>query len=192
MSPEILLGNEFDLPTDIFSLGVIFCEIAARKLADDRHFSRSAPFFDLDISEVRERASPGCPAAFIELSIACVNQDPARRPTTRTILDRLREIEADVLSRPSEADDLHVGSVKFMTGGKRPSAAPRIPSFGMGVASNLPHRTPPRESLSEEDTDDELAEAVMGLSNVNITSTWSESNSASTGDVVQPFRYFCL
>lgn len=38
MSPEILLGNEFDLPTDIFSLGVIFCEILSRKLADDVTF----------------------------------------------------------------------------------------------------------------------------------------------------------
>ena len=42
MSPEILLGNEFDLPTDIFSLGVIFCEIIARKLADDNTFKVSS------------------------------------------------------------------------------------------------------------------------------------------------------
>ncbi|KAJ2967623.1 hypothetical protein NUW54_g13456 [Trametes sanguinea] len=51
MSPEILLGNEFDLPTDIFSLGVIFCEIAARKLADDNTFRRTAPFFNIDEDE---------------------------------------------------------------------------------------------------------------------------------------------
>jgi LIM domain kinase 1 len=38
MSPEILLGEEFDLPTDVYSLGVIFCEILARKLADDVTF----------------------------------------------------------------------------------------------------------------------------------------------------------
>ena len=38
MSPEILLGEEFDLPTDLYSLGVIFCEILARKLADDVTF----------------------------------------------------------------------------------------------------------------------------------------------------------
>jgi len=35
MSPEILLGEQFDLPTDVYSLGVIFCEILARKLADE-------------------------------------------------------------------------------------------------------------------------------------------------------------
>ena len=53
MSPEILLGNEFDLPTDIFSLGVIFCEILARKLADDNTFRRTAPLFNIDDDEVR-------------------------------------------------------------------------------------------------------------------------------------------
>ena len=41
MSPEILLGEEFDLPTDVYSLGVIFCEILARKLADDVTFKVS-------------------------------------------------------------------------------------------------------------------------------------------------------
>jgi LIM domain kinase 1 len=38
MSPEILMGEEFDLPTDVFSMGVIFCEVIARRLADDNVF----------------------------------------------------------------------------------------------------------------------------------------------------------
>ena len=41
MSPEILLGEEFDLPTDVYSLGVIFPEILARKLADNVMFKVS-------------------------------------------------------------------------------------------------------------------------------------------------------
>jgi len=31
VSPEILLGEEFHLLTDVYSLGVIFCEIASRR-----------------------------------------------------------------------------------------------------------------------------------------------------------------
>jgi LIM domain kinase 1 len=38
MSPEILMGDAFGLETDIFSLGIIFCELASRKLADDDTF----------------------------------------------------------------------------------------------------------------------------------------------------------
>ncbi|KAI0688497.1 kinase-like protein [Cytidiella melzeri] len=176
MSPEILLGNEFDLPTDIFSLGVIFCEIASRKLAGDYTFKRSAPSFGIDPDEVRRLASPGCPPNFVQLCLECVAEEPQNRPTTRVILDRLREIEAEVLARPSEPDDAHVGSVKFMTGMRRPGAGPRIPSFGLGVGKDI--KTAAVTSAadghsSDDDSDEELMQAVLGLSKVGLGSTWS-------------------
>jgi LIM domain kinase 1 len=175
MSPEILMGNEFDLPTDIYSLGIILCEISSRKLADDRHYKRTAPLFAIDSNEIRERASSGCPPAFIDLCISCLDSDPARRPTTRLILERLREIEVEVLSRPSEGDDLHVGSVKFMTAGRKP-VAPRIPSFGIGNTTNgKPHSS---SSSSDDDTDDELAQAVAKLSHADLSSSWSDVTGA--------------
>ncbi|EGO02870.1 hypothetical protein SERLA73DRAFT_84743 [Serpula lacrymans var. lacrymans S7.3] len=179
MSPEILLGDEFDLPTDIFSLGIIFCEIAARRLADDNHFKRSPPSFGLDKDEIHNLASPGCPPAFLDLCIDCLSEDPAARPTTRVILDRLRVIEAEVLLRP-EADDLHVGSIKFITGGKRPGA-PRIPSFGMGIGKGIRASTHVEETLAalssgEESSDDELAEAISGIdASLHLNSDWSEA-----------------
>lgn len=46
MSPEILMGVDFSLPSDIFSLGVIFCELASRKLVDSETFKREMPGFD--------------------------------------------------------------------------------------------------------------------------------------------------
>ncbi|KAF8890614.1 kinase-like domain-containing protein [Infundibulicybe gibba] len=169
MSPEILLGDEFDLPTDIFSLGIIFCEIAARKLADDTHFKRHPPSFGIDEAEVHKLASPGCPPDFLALCIDCLATDPSARPTTRDILQRLSAIEAEVLLRPSEGDDTHVGSIKFMTSGKRPAAGPRIPSFGAGVGKDIRN-----SGTTSDDSDDELMEAVMGLSSIKVTNTWSE------------------
>jgi LIM domain kinase 1 len=177
MSPEILLGNEFDLPTDIFSLGVIFCEIASRKLASDHIFKRGAPSFGIDPEEVRRLASPGCPPAFVQLCLDCISEEPRGRPTTRTILDRLREIEAEILARPSEPDDAHVGSVKFMTGMRRPGVGPRIPSFGLGVGKDINKSREVKPTTeghsSDEDSDEELMQAVLGLSKVDIASTWS-------------------
>ena len=41
MSPEILMGEEFGLPSDIFSLGVILVEILTRTLVDGDTFSVS-------------------------------------------------------------------------------------------------------------------------------------------------------
>ncbi|RDB19657.1 RasGEF domain-containing serine/threonine-protein kinase X [Hypsizygus marmoreus] len=173
MSPEILLGDEFDLPTDIFSLGIIFCEIAARKLADDTHFKRHPPSFGLDPEELHKLASPDCPAEFLALCVDCLATDPSARPTTRDILERLRLIEAQVIARPSEGEDLHVGSIKFLTGGKRPAAGPRIPSFGMGVGKEIRNG-----GAAPDESDDELMEAVEGLSSVGISSDWSDGSNA--------------
>ncbi|KAI0370863.1 kinase-like protein [Pilatotrama ljubarskyi] len=184
MSPEILLGNEFDLPTDIFSLGVIFCEIAARKLADDNTFRRTAPLFNIDEDEVRRLASPGCPPTFIALALDCLKQVPSERPTTRQILDRLREIEAEVLARPSEADDIHLGTVKFMSGIRRPGPAPRIPSFGMGISANGAAKAAGANS-SDEDSDEEFAKVVEGLGKVDLHSAWSDA-ADGTNNSAQP------
>ncbi|KAL4077471.1 kinase-like domain-containing protein [Scleroderma citrinum] len=172
MSPEILHGKEFDLPTDVFSLGIIFCEIASRKLADDDHFKRTGPTFGIDTEEVQRLANPGCPPAFLALCLDCIAVDPATRPTTRMILERLRVIEAEVLARP-ETEDLHLGSIKFMSGGKRRGAAPRIPSFGMGVGKDIGKKFPSLTeevmaslSSAEESTSDE--EALKALQNTPI------------------------
>ncbi|KAH9019823.1 kinase-like protein [Lactarius pseudohatsudake] len=167
MSPEILLGYEFDLPTDIFSLGIILAEIAARRLADDTHFARSAPSFTVDNDEVRKLASPGCPPEFIQLAIDCIAEEPASRPTTLVILERLRAIEAEVLARPEEAE-VHTGSIKFMTGNRRPLAPPRIPSFGEGIGKGIRTSSTQEPHLSEEESDDELSDAVSRLESVTI------------------------
>ena len=176
MSPEILLGDEFDLPTDIFSLGIIFCEIGARKLADDSHFKRLPPSFGIEAEEVRKLMSSGCPPDFFQLCLDCLSTKPETRPTTRDILDRLRAIEAEVLLRPNEDDDVNVGSVRFMTGGKRPAHGLRIPSFGMGVGKEIRQNGISTESESD---DDELMEAVASLPNVDLSSDWSNSSSLS-------------
>lgn len=173
MSPEILLGDEFDLPTDIFSLGIIFCELAARKLADDTNFKRHPPTFGMDPEELHRLASPDCPPAFLALCVDCLSTDPSTRPTTRNILERLRLIEIEVLARPSEGEDLHVGSIKFLTGGKRPAAGPRIPSFGMGVGKDIRNN-----GATSDESDDELMEAVEGLSSIGVDSDYDDvSNS---------------
>lgn len=176
MSPEILMGEEFDLPTDIFSLGVIFIEIACRRLADDHHFKRVPPSFAIDAAEVRSSISAGCPPDLIQLCLDCTATEPAARPTTRAILERLRLIELEVLDRPSEADDVHVGSVKFLTGGKRPLPAPRIPSFGVGVGKDI--RRSGNSSDADSDSDEELMQAVLGLNSVRLNSELTAGESA--------------
>jgi LIM domain kinase 1 len=171
MSPEILLGDEFDLPTDVFSLGIILCEIGARKLADDNHFKRLPPSFGIDTEAARQIMSPGCPSDYFQLCLDCLSTKPETRPTTRDILDRLRAIEAEVLLRTSEDDDVNVGSVRFMTGGKRPVRGLRIPSFGMDVGKEI------RYSSESESDDNEFMKVVSGVHLSSDSGSLSKSTS---------------
>lgn len=41
MSPEMMNGQPFGLPTDVFTLGILFAEIAARRVVDSKTFQVS-------------------------------------------------------------------------------------------------------------------------------------------------------
>ncbi|KAI5117275.1 hypothetical protein M0805_001005 [Coniferiporia weirii] len=170
MSPEILLGEEFALSTDVFSLGIILCEVGARKLADDYTFKRSAPTFGIDVNDVRKLVggSTGCPPAYLQLTLDCLAEDPKRRPDMMNILGRLRDIELEVLARPSEADDIHLGSIKFITGGRRPGAAPRIPSFGFGVAKDVGRNGKKIDDSSSDEGDSEEEELIEAIKRLDV------------------------
>ncbi|KAN0063877.1 hypothetical protein ACQY0O_003483 [Thecaphora frezii] len=171
MSPEILLGLDFSLPSDVFSLGVIYAEIASRHLVDSQTFKRTVPTFGLDADEVREMASEGCPEAFIQLILDCVQEDARDRPDMRQVVVRLRSIEREVLQRDDQENRYAIGSVRGATvhsimGTKiKRMTAPRLPSFNGAVklGSHSRHN-------SEEDgsSGDEIEEALVALEKIGI------------------------
>lgn len=79
---------------------------------------RTAPLFTLDPTELRTRASPGCPPALISLALACASHHPHDRPSMPHVLAKLREIELDVMARQVEGRAAiaseHVGSIKVL------------------------------------------------------------------------------
>ncbi|CEH17150.1 kinase-like protein [Ceraceosorus bombacis] len=189
MSPEILMGVDFSLPTDIFSLGVIFCEIASRHLVDANTFKRQMPTFGVEESEIREMASKGCPEAFIRLCIDCVAVEPEARPEMRDIVRRLRDIEQDVLTREAKAGTLQsVGSLRGSSlkavlnagskrkgAGGRPGGPPRLPSFNgqvkVGEPSTIkeePNGHDGGSSSEGEDSDEDMEEALAALERVGV------------------------
>ncbi|GAA5896411.1 hypothetical protein JCM5296_002724 [Sporobolomyces johnsonii] len=153
MSPEILLGQPFTLSTDVFSLGVLFLEIASRTLTSQHTFVRVLPDYGINPVEVDSLISPHCPRRFVDLALRCCATEPEQRPAMKEILAELREIEREVLSEADRAEmdahvrgagmtasmKGHVGSISYAgtmrrgssaKGGGRPRpSAPRLPSF---------------------------------------------------------------
>lgn len=131
MSPEVNMGDGFDLPTDVFSVGIIYIEILTRTNVTSKLWSRKAPTFVPDAEEVRRRASPGCPAAFIDLALECCRFLPSDRPGMPEVLTRLRAIEQSLPETDEAAD--HVGSVRVIRReGKR-----AMPVFGHSLAAEM-------------------------------------------------------
>lgn len=169
MSPEILLGVDFSLPSDVFSLGVIFAEIASRHLVDSYTFKRVMPTFGLDADEVREMASEGCPTAFIQLALDCVAEDPRDRPDMRQVVSRLRDIEREVLLREETENRYAIGSVRGATiqsimGTKiKRAAPPKLPSFNGALKLNSSY-----SNAGSDDSGDEIEEALAALEKVGV------------------------
>lgn len=131
MSPEILLGEAFDLKTDIFSLGVLFVEIASRQLASNHTFVRQLPDYGMSHDEVWGSVSSNCPRSFVELALECCDVNPAKRPDTKAILRRLRDVEQEVLDLDARGlgdEDAHTRG-RLATTKRRGSVAANVGSI---------------------------------------------------------------
>ena len=91
-APEIMFCMDYDERIDIFSYGVVLCEIVSRQAPSMSVFRREVPGFGINSDEIRTRANPGCPQDLIDLTIAAVEDDPDHRIPFATIIERLKAI----------------------------------------------------------------------------------------------------
>ncbi|KAI8904231.1 kinase-like domain-containing protein [Powellomyces hirtus] len=97
MAPEIILGMSFDERVDIFSYGIILCEIITMSAADKQTFQRETPFFGIDPATVKPDDPAGCPRELLEIAIACTDADPDKRPILKDVLVKLRKLETELM-----------------------------------------------------------------------------------------------
>jgi LIM domain kinase 1 len=83
MSPEIAMGENFDVSSDIFSFGILLCEIITKKEPSNDFLKRDAKkLFALDENELRESIPYDCPESLEALALQCCDIDPAKRPSS--------------------------------------------------------------------------------------------------------------
>ena len=114
MSPECLRGEFYDQSADIFSFGIIMCELIARVEADPDILPRTNNF-GVEYKAFSELC-PACPADFLKLTFTCVSIDPESRPSPGELVNTLGELlvtQAELERREVEARKTSVAAFKM-------------------------------------------------------------------------------
>ncbi|KAK2837743.1 hypothetical protein Q5P01_014955 [Channa striata] len=101
MAPEMLRGEPYDRKVDVFSFGIVLCEILARIPADPEILPRTQDY-GLDVKTFKELVTD-CPPRLLELAARCCMMESFRRPAFTELLDELEEV-AESLEPPPASD----------------------------------------------------------------------------------------
>uniref|UniRef100_A0A8C4IQD2 non-specific serine/threonine protein kinase n=1 Tax=Dicentrarchus labrax TaxID=13489 RepID=A0A8C4IQD2_DICLA len=79
MAPEMIRGKSYDERVDIFSFGIMICEIIGRVNADPDYLPR-ANDFGLNVAGfLQQYHPPHCPSSFLPLGVLCCDMDAEKR-----------------------------------------------------------------------------------------------------------------
>uniref|UniRef100_A0A9L0RFP0 LIM domain kinase 1 n=1 Tax=Equus caballus TaxID=9796 RepID=A0A9L0RFP0_HORSE len=81
MAPEMIHGRSYDEKVDVFSFGIVLCEIIGRVNADPDYLPRTMDF-GLNVRGFLDRyCPPNCPPSFFPITVRCCDLDPEKRPS---------------------------------------------------------------------------------------------------------------
>lgn len=89
MAPEMLRGNKYDEKVDVFSYGIIMCEIIGRVQADPDFMPRTDDFGlnQQQFIEMFCAADDPCPETFYKIAFLCCELSPDRRPSFKLLAE---------------------------------------------------------------------------------------------------------
>ncbi|XP_027539180.1 dual specificity testis-specific protein kinase 2 isoform X2 [Neopelma chrysocephalum] len=102
MAPEVLRDEPYNEKADVFSYGIILCEIIARIQADPDYLPRTENF-GLDYDSFQHMVGD-CPPDFLQLAFNCCNMDPKLRPSFADIVKTLEEMLNRLRNEDSERE----------------------------------------------------------------------------------------
>ncbi|KAM9811661.1 LIM domain kinase 1a isoform X3 [Syngnathus typhle] len=110
MAPEMIHGKSYDERVDIFSFGIMLCEIIGRVNADPDYLPRAVDF-GLNVSGFLEHyCPPDCPTAFFPIAAVCCDLDADKRPAFSKLEQWLENLKMHLdmaLPLVSEVEQLH-------------------------------------------------------------------------------------
>ncbi|XP_017266635.1 dual specificity testis-specific protein kinase 2 [Kryptolebias marmoratus] len=148
MAPEVLRDESYNERADVFSYGIILCEIIARIQADPDFLPRTENF-GLDYHTFQHMVGD-CPPDFLQLAFNCCNMDPKLRPSFPDIVRQLEEILArlKVAEMEHECDSLSGDNeMKTMPKGEKIQGFKRLNPLGC-QNDKIPPKSPrPRRNI---------------------------------------------
>ncbi|GAB1290257.1 LIM domain kinase 1 [Apodemus speciosus] len=112
MAPEMINGRSYDEKVDVFSFGIVLCEIIGRVNADPDYLPRTMDF-GLNVRGFLDRyCPPNCPPSFFPITVRCCDLDPEKRPSFVKLeqwLETLRMHLAGLLPLGAQLEQLERG-----------------------------------------------------------------------------------
>ncbi|XP_057348327.1 LIM domain kinase 2 isoform X2 [Manis pentadactyla] len=118
MAPEMLNGKSYDETVDVFSFGIVLCEIIGQVYADPDCLPRTLDF-GLNVKLFWEKFVPtDCPPAFFPLAAICCKLEPESRPTFSKLEDSFEALSLYLgelgIPLPAELEELdHTVSTQY-------------------------------------------------------------------------------
>ncbi|XP_072840720.2 dual specificity testis-specific protein kinase 1 isoform X2 [Pogona vitticeps] len=89
MAPEMLRGEPYDRKVDVFSFGIVLCEILGRIPADPEVLPRTQDY-GLDVVAFQDLIGE-CPKRVLDLAASCCRVEAFKRPSFSEVLEELED-----------------------------------------------------------------------------------------------------
>lgn len=103
-APEMIQDKPYDSKVDIFSYGIVMCELIARIKADPDILPRKSTDWGLDEAKFRKLVPDDCPDPFLSVILQCCCPSPEHRPPFSKICDFI--VKLCTSSSPSDYSEI--------------------------------------------------------------------------------------
>ncbi|XP_069685846.1 LIM domain kinase 1 isoform X3 [Periplaneta americana] len=147
MAPEMMKGNKYDEKVDIFSFGIVLCEIIGRVHADPDYLPRSSDF-GLNQHVFREKFCCSCPEPFYRVAFLCCDLNPDKRPPFEVMEVWLEGLAMHLSVGMPLPQDLEFDIYNYT--GRSPSSSESTTPEALTPSANPPSLQPIKEGCCQQ------------------------------------------
>lgn len=181
MSPECLKGQWYDQTSDVFSYGIILCELIARIEADPDIMPRTDSF-GMDYIAFADLCPNDTPPAFLRLAFYCCTYDPKSRPTFTECIKKctlLSDVCEDSYSHQQQQQQQHRHSIANGTNASTVLSS-LAPSVANTNGTGAPSAVSPASVTSPSVHNSSSSTSSTGNSSISFSSSTNHSNGSAT------------